>query len=68
MELYFQDKKMLFQFIFLIPFLIAGDPRTIKYNPKSTLKKFDYKWGPMAMFDRMVRLLAMLVIAYGSLF
>ena len=45
---------MLFRFFFLVPFIIAGDPRTIKYNPKSGLKKFDYKFGPMAMFDRMV--------------
>ena len=45
---------MLFRLFFLVPFIVAGDPRTIKYNPKSSLKKFDYKFGPMAMFDRMV--------------
>ena len=46
---------MFLQFLFIVPLIATGDPRTIKFNPKSTLKKFDYRLGPMTMFDRKVR-------------
>ena len=39
---------MIFYLIFVVPFIMAGDPRMIKYTPNKKIN-----WArPMSMFDR----------------